>query len=93
MKNLINILIYSFFIFLIACVGETPMEKNEKILEAAKYKKGDIVCVVEFNVKGIVQYVNGNYHVGEPVYSVMFNDKNDQLYNLNIYESQLTECH
>lgn len=71
----------------------TTFSNEEKTENPPKYKKGDIVCVIEFNVKGIIQYRSIVLGSGENIYSVMFNDKNDQLYNLSIYESQLTECH
>jgi len=80
-------------LLIINCTPSTPPSTGEEEQEKPdKYKKGDIVCVVEFGVKGIVQYRNISFGANEPVYSVMFNNKYDELYNLNIYESQLTEC-
>jgi hypothetical protein len=86
MKNL-----FLALIFLVAACAPAAqdMDKEEK---PSKYKKGDIVCVIEFNVKGIVQYENFNFSGSEPVYNIMFNSKDNLLYNLNIYESQLSEC-
>lgn len=86
MKNLIWILL----LILVACAPSPSKESEQEV--HPKYKKGDIVCVIEFGVKGIIQFQDLHYHINEPVYSVMFNSNQNELYNLHIYESQLTEC-
>jgi hypothetical protein len=90
MKKLIVILA----LILTSCAdsGRVMDDVKSERLKLPKYKKGDIVCVTTFNVKGIIQFKVKNFDVDDFVYSVMFVDKYDQLYNLYIYESQLTSC-
>jgi hypothetical protein len=91
MKNLI---IFSIALLLLSCAPpkQDTTQSSTEPEKHAKYKKGDVVCVVEFGVKGIVQYESPNFVSDEPIYSVMFNSAHNELYNLSIYESQLTEC-